>query len=160
MTDHQPRRGLDRIFRLNWLPARLFGGRVRTSTFILVVAWLLAYMTHAYLNPQPEETVPPPAAETSVTQTYVPPPVPDATSTQVPTSTESVPSSSETTQTPASSSGPVPPSRGSAPAPESPTQSAAPTPAPPATAGQPGAAVQEPTSAPEAPQPPESTGNG
>ena len=89
MTDQEPRRGLDRLFHLDWLPSRIFGGRMRTSTFILIVAWILTYLLHTYLNPEdPTAVTPPPSVDTSQTEPYVAPSVKPSTTTPVPSSTE------------------------------------------------------------------------
>ncbi|GAA3178343.1 hypothetical protein GCM10020255_070940 [Rhodococcus baikonurensis] len=55
---------------------------MRTSTFILVVAWLATYLLHTYLNPeeQPAAT-PPPSVDTSQTEPYVAPSVKPSTTT-------------------------------------------------------------------------------
>ncbi|MDV6267271.1 hypothetical protein [Rhodococcus globerulus] len=97
MTEQEPRRGLDRLIHLDWMPSRLFGGRMRTSTFILVVAWILAYVANAYLNPaEPTVATPAPAAGSSVTEPYTQPPVATTTTavpeSSTPPSSESVPS--------------------------------------------------------------------
>ena len=82
MTDQEPRRGLDRLFHLDWLPSRIFGGRMRTSTFILIVAWILTYLLHTYLNPEdPTAVTPPPSVDTSQTEPYVAPSVKPSTTT-------------------------------------------------------------------------------
>lgn len=97
MTDQEPRRGIEKFLHLDWLPAMLFGGRMRTSTFILIVAWLLAGFAHSYFNPAPPAAAPAPAAESSVTEPYVPPrentstASTTTTTTAVPTTTESTP---------------------------------------------------------------------
>lgn len=81
MTDQEPRRGLDRLIHLDWLPSRIFGGRMRTSTFILVVAWILTYLLHTYLNPEETAATPPPSVDTSVTEPYIAPSVKPSTTT-------------------------------------------------------------------------------
>ncbi|MDI9917954.1 hypothetical protein [Rhodococcus sp. IEGM 1379] len=97
MTDQEPRRGLEKLLHLDWLPATLFGGRMRTSTFILIVAWLLAGFAHSTFNPVPQPVSPAPAADSSVTEPYVQPrentstESTTTTTTAVPTTTESAP---------------------------------------------------------------------
>ncbi len=122
MTDQEPRRGLDRLFHLDWLPSRIFGGRMRTSTFILIVAWILTYLLHTYLNPEdPTAVTPPPSVDTSQTEPYVAPSVKPSTTTPVPSSTE--PTTTSETQSPESStgsSGSPTPTSGPAPAPATP----------------------------------------
>ncbi len=53
MTD-EPRRGLDRILHSSFLPAKIFGGRVRTSTLVLCILWVVLYTLYTYLNPVEE----------------------------------------------------------------------------------------------------------
>ncbi|MCJ0903491.1 hypothetical protein [Rhodococcus sp. ARC_M6] len=99
MTDQEPRRGIEKFLHLDWLPAKLFGGRIRTSTFILIVAWLLAGFAHSYFNPAVPAAAPVPAAESSVPEPNVSPrentstPSATTTTTAVPTTTESTPTS-------------------------------------------------------------------
>ncbi|MDJ0437703.1 hypothetical protein [Rhodococcus qingshengii] len=161
MTDQEPRRGLDRLFHLDWLPSRIFGGRMRTSTFILIVAWILTYLLHTYLNPEdPTAVTPPPSVDTSQTEPYVAPSVKPSTTTPVPSSTE--PTTTSETQSPESStgiSGSPTPTSGPAPAPGNAEQSATTVPTTPATTTvpQPGAAMQAPTSVPQSPA---TTGTG
>lgn len=161
MTDQEPRRGLDRLFHLDWLPSRLFGGRMRTSTFILIVAWLATYLLHTYLNPeeQPAAT-PPPSVDTSQTEPYVAPSVKPSTTTPVPSSTEpTTTSEAPSSESSTGSSGSPTPTSGPAPAPGNAEQSATTVPTTPATTTvpQPGAAMQAPTSVPQSP---ETTGTG
>ncbi|MFE5701665.1 hypothetical protein [Rhodococcus koreensis] len=60
MTD-EPRRGLDRILHSSFLPAKILGGRVRTSTLVLCILWVVLYTLYTYLNPA-EEVVQGPVA--------------------------------------------------------------------------------------------------
>ncbi len=53
MTD-EPRRGLDRILHSSFLPAKILGGRVRTSTLVLCILWVVLYTLYTYLNPAEE----------------------------------------------------------------------------------------------------------
>ncbi|QSE88759.1 hypothetical protein JWS13_09150 [Rhodococcus pseudokoreensis] len=60
MTD-EPRRGLDRILHSSFIPAKILGGRVRTSTLVLCILWVVLYTLYTYLNPA-EEVVQGPVA--------------------------------------------------------------------------------------------------
>ncbi|MFE5877249.1 hypothetical protein ACFQ6H_18425 [Rhodococcus sp. NPDC056506] len=160
MTDQEPRRGLDRLIHLDWLPSRIFGGRMRTSTFILIVAWILTYLLYTYLNPEVPAATPPPSADTSVTEPYVAPSVKPSTTTPAPSSTEpTTTSETPSSETSTGSSGSPTPTSGPAPAPGNAEQSATTVPTTPATTTvpQPGAAMQAPTSVPQSPA---TTGTG
>lgn len=56
MTTDQPRRSLGRVLRASFVPNKLFGGRVRTSTLVLCILWVVLYSLYTYFNPA-EETV-------------------------------------------------------------------------------------------------------
>ncbi|CAN5483671.1 hypothetical protein BH09ACT9_BH09ACT9_29760 [soil metagenome] len=161
MTDQEPRRGLDRLIHLDWLPSRIFGGRMRTSTFILVVAWILTYLLHTYLNPEETAANPPPSVDTSQTEPYVAPSVKQpSTTTPVPSSTEQTTTSeAPSSESSTGSSGSPTPTSGPAHAPGNAEQSATTVPTTPATTTvpQPGAAMQAPTSVPQSPA---TTGTG
>ncbi len=160
MTDQEPRRGLDRLIHLDWLPSRIFGGRMRTSTFILVVAWILTYLLHTYLNPEETAATPPPSVDTSVTEPYIAPSIKPSTTTPVPSSTEQTTTSeAPSSESSTGSSGSPTPTSGPAPAPGNAEQSATTVPTTPATTTvpQPGAAMQAPTSVPQSPA---TTGTG
>lgn len=87
MTDQEPPRGLWKSLRLDKLPATLFGGRLRTSTFILVLAWILAYIANAQLNwVEPQSADPVPSVSTSVVEQSTAPPVVTSTTFPVPES--------------------------------------------------------------------------
>ncbi|AOW92269.1 hypothetical protein BFN03_04885 [Rhodococcus sp. WMMA185] len=102
MTEDQPRRGLDRLLHGSFVPAKLFGGRVRTSTLALCTLWVALYSLHAYLNPTPLEPIQGPVVPAVVptgqapTPTYTLPPQP----TEMPTTTESVPETQPPEETP------------------------------------------------------------
>lgn len=91
----ESRRGLDRILQSRVIPARLFGGRVRTSTLALCILWLGLYTLHAYLNPEVESVEGPvlgPAVTTSEparVPTYEP--TTTETTQELPTTTVTVP---------------------------------------------------------------------
>ncbi|MGC0364757.1 cytoskeletal protein RodZ [Rhodococcus sp. 27YEA15] len=100
MSAPEQRRGLDRLVHFDWLPSRLFGGRLRTSTFLLVLAWMAAFSAHAYFNPVVVESTPEPAPATSTSQDRVPA---APTSTRAPVTPSSETSTSSVTITPESS---------------------------------------------------------
>lgn len=82
------------------IPARLFGGKVRTTTFSLCVLWVGLWMLYLFLN-QPEEPIDaPPTAVIISDMPYVPyvPPVetPPSTQTTVPGTTTDTPTPSTT----------------------------------------------------------------
>ncbi|MFC0450637.1 hypothetical protein [Rhodococcus jostii] len=72
MTD-EPRRGLDRILHSSVLPAKILGGRVRTSTLALCILWVVLYTLYTYLNPA-EEVVQGPVAPAVVPTREAPAP--------------------------------------------------------------------------------------
>jgi len=69
----EPRRGLDRLLHSSVVPAKIFGGRVRTSTLVLCILWVLLYTLYTYLNPA-EEVVQGPVAPAVVPTREAPAP--------------------------------------------------------------------------------------
>ena len=129
-------------------PGYLLGGRIRTSTVVLLLAFIGIWWVY-------ETYEPPPAPPDQIPATEVVPPgyVPDPAYTWVPRTDVRIPATSETTTTPTSpTESPTSPAEGS-PTPETPS----PTPAgPTATASEPpGPASATPTrtAAPASPAP-------
>jgi cytoskeletal protein RodZ len=88
-------------------PSHLFGGRVRTSTVVLVVAFFALWWTYATYRPQPE----PPRSTTPPPGQVVPPGfVPDPGYTWVPrTRVQEQPVTTTPTPTPTTTTTPPPP---------------------------------------------------
>ncbi|QNG19361.1 hypothetical protein G4H71_18235 [Rhodococcus triatomae] len=87
----EERRGLDRFLHL--FPPYLFGGKVRTSTIVLCLLWLVVFTFYIYLNPdagtEQDSRVGPVPQQT--TEQYVPEPTetaPTTTPTPTPTPTD------------------------------------------------------------------------
>ncbi|KAF0965057.1 hypothetical protein [Rhodococcus sp. T7] len=99
MTD-EPRRGLDRILHSSFIPAKILGGRVRTSTLVLCILWVVLYTLYTYLNPAEEVVQGPvapavvPTREAPIQETTPPPSEFETTiesTTETATTTESTP---------------------------------------------------------------------
>ena len=130
-------------------PGYLLGGRIRTSTVVLMLAFIGIWWVY-------ETYEPPPAPPDQIPATEVVPPgyVPDPAYTWVPRTDVRIPATSETTTTPTSpTESPTSPAEEGSPTPETPS----PTPAgPTATASEPpGPAPATPTrtAAPTSPAP-------
>jgi len=130
-------------------PGYLLGGRIRTSTVVLLLAFIGIWWVY-------ETYEPPPAPPDQIPATEVVPPgyVPDPAYTWVPRTDVRIPATSETTTTPTSpTESPTSPAEEGSPTPETPS----PTPAgPTATASEPpGPAPATPTrtAAPASPAP-------
>lgn len=130
-------------------PGYLLGGRIRTSTVVLLLAFIGIWWVY-------ETYEPPPAPPDQIPATEVVPPgyVPDPAYTWVPRTDVRIPATSETTTTPTSpTESPTSPAEEGSPTPETPS----PTPAgPTATASEPpGPAPATPTrtAAPTSPAP-------
>ncbi|OBI81608.1 hypothetical protein [Mycobacterium asiaticum] len=86
-------------------PSHLFGGRVRTSTLVLIVAFLALWWTYETYSPREE-----PRSTTPPSQVVPPGFVPDPNYTWVPRTRVQQPSTSVTpTQTPTPTTTPPPP---------------------------------------------------
>ncbi|MFC9837105.1 hypothetical protein ACFVKB_25300 [Rhodococcus sp. NPDC127530] len=97
MTD-EPRRGLDRILHSSFLPAKIFGGRVRTSTLVLCILWVVLYTLYTYLNPA-EEVVQGPVAPAVVPTREAPLQETTLPTSEIETTTESTSETVTTTET-------------------------------------------------------------
>ncbi|BAH54710.1 hypothetical protein [Rhodococcus opacus] len=97
MTD-EPRRGLDRILNSSFLPAKILGGRVRTSTLVLCILWVVLYTLYTYLNPA-EEVVQGPVAPAVVPTREAPLQETTLPTSEVETTIESTTETATTTET-------------------------------------------------------------
>ena len=87
-------------------PSHLFGGRVRTSTVVLIVAFFALWWTYATYRPHPE----PPRSDTPPPGQVVPPGfVPDPGYTWVPRTRVQQPVTTTPTPTPTTTPPPPPP---------------------------------------------------
>ncbi|MCQ4121375.1 hypothetical protein [Rhodococcus tibetensis] len=114
----EPRRGLDRVLHSHLLPAKLFGGRVRTSTLVLCVLWVVLYTLYTSLNPPEDSGQAPPPAPTISTPVPSEEPAPVTTlpssTSETPTETTDV-TTTITATTPESTPGSTMPSQSTQP---------------------------------------------